>query len=123
MRSNSALHEDGPPGVFVAAGPLVAPPAAPPPLAQLTRAGIDTVGSVLDITPTILHLLAIPVGRDMDGHVLRRGLVDRARESAPQFVETHDTPEFLAARSLGGEMSEPDVEQRLEQLRGLGYID
>lgn len=123
MRSNSALHEDAPAGVFLAAGPLVAPPPAPPALAELTRARIDTVGSVLDITPTILHLMALPVGRDMEGRVLRNGFTGPTNAADPVFVETHDSAGFLAARGLEGVVDEPGVEQRLEQLRGLGYID
>jgi len=50
----SGTHERGPDGFLLAYGPAVAP-------------GRPTRASVLDITPTLLYYLGLPVARDMDG--------------------------------------------------------
>jgi hypothetical protein len=50
----SGTHEKGPDGFLLAYGSMVRP-------GSLARA------SVLDLTPTILYYLGLPVGRDMDG--------------------------------------------------------
>lgn len=119
---NSAEHQDAPPGVFVAAGP----PIAPKPSLRgrpLERRDLSTVGSVYDLTPTILGMLRIPLGRDFDGELLVRIFTDEARiREQPRPVPTHDTPEFLASRGSQQRLDRDD-EQRREQLRSLGYID
>lgn len=50
----SGTHERAPDGFLLAFGPPVAP-------------GRPSRASVVDITPTILYFLGLPVGRDMDG--------------------------------------------------------
>ena len=50
----SGTHERAPDGFILAFGPPVA-------------AGRPPRASVVDITPTILYFLGLPVGRDMDG--------------------------------------------------------
>ncbi|MEX0777947.1 MAG: alkaline phosphatase family protein [Phycisphaeraceae bacterium] len=77
--------------------------------------------SVLDITPTILALLGLPVGADMDGRVLRQA-----------FEEPPRTQQVLSWDAIGGEagMHPPGTEQddqasqaAIQQLVALGYID
>jgi len=84
---------------------------------------LATLGSVLDITPTVLALAHIPVGEDMDGTVLegvlRKGLFD---EEPPATVASHDTPQWLEDRPRQMLSTEAE-EERLEQLRALGYIE
>ena len=53
----SGTHERAPDGFVLAFGPPVAPRA----LAAGARA------SVVDVAPTLLYFLGLPVGRDMDG--------------------------------------------------------
>jgi hypothetical protein len=53
----SGTHERAPDGFVLAFGPPVAPRA----LAEAARA------SVVDVAPTLLYFLGLPVGRDMDG--------------------------------------------------------
>jgi hypothetical protein len=59
----------------------------------------------------------------MSGHVLENVVDPAFLASHPvTFVETHDDPQWLAGR--GGEGPEsPGLEERIEQLRSLGYID
>ena len=129
---NSGHHVDAPPGVFVAAGPLIRVPAlalgseSRDSSSPLDRDRLPRIGSVLDITPTILTMLGIPVGLDMDGVVLRNPLADEVRMAPqPPAVATHDTPEFRAARGARAlpRRRDPSEQERLEQLRSLGYLE
>ena len=52
----SGTHEGAPDGFMLAYGTAVAP-------------GRKKVASVLDVAPTVLYYLGMPVGRDMDGYV------------------------------------------------------
>ena len=66
--------------------------------------------------------MGIPVGEDMDGGVLDQILTDKARRvRRPPAVATHDTREFLMSRGRSGP-AHPGEEERLRQLRSLGYI-
>lgn len=117
---NSAEHQDAPPGVLIAAGPGIRPrePAMSP--ARLERRDLTTLGNVLDVTPTLLTLLGIPAGEDMDGSVLNGILRENHRD--PQVrVATHDTPVFLTSRPRVPAPASHERE-RLEQLRSLGYL-
>ena len=84
---------------------------------------LPTLGSVLDITPTILALARLPVGEDMDGTVLvdvvREGLFEEAPTAT---VASHDTREWLENRPQQMLSTEAE-EERLEQLRALGYLE
>jgi hypothetical protein len=120
---DSGGHGSGPPGVIVAAGPVVRRATPPRPIGQLTRADLPRVGDVTDITPTILALRGVPIGCDMAGTILEGILKPGVLEALdPSFVATHDTPEWLASRG-GGDVARPGEEERIEQLRALGYLD
>ena len=76
--------------------------------------------SILDIAPTVLHLFGLPVGRDMDGHVLTTAL-----ESAGA-VETIASWEDIAGRS-GQHPDEARFDpvaanEAIKQLIDLGYV-
>jgi hypothetical protein len=89
-RHLSGDHQDGAPGVLIAAGPDVR--------AQggierwLSTGKLATVGLVTDVAPTVLGLLGIPPGQDMVGRVLGSLLTPEAREAvkALGLVESHD---------------------------------
>ncbi len=123
-KAGSALHEEGQPGVIVAAGPMI--DAGPPGVSieTLTLATLETIGSVFDITPTILFLEGIPVGEDMDGVILPGARRGAATPDDAAELETHDTGEYLALRREARDSAaKPWEEERLDQLRSLGYID
>lgn len=115
-------HDDGPPALIVAAGPNVRRMRGPAP-ERLTRSRLQVLGSTLDLTPTLLTLFEIPVGLDMDGQVMESLLQPSVPERArPVPVATHDTPEWLRARGAAAGRPAAADEERLEQLRSLGYI-
>ena len=71
-------HERGPDGFLIAYGGPVQP-------TRLTR------GSIVDVTPTVLYFLGLPVGRDMDGFA-RTDLFTPAftAERPIAFIATHN---------------------------------
>jgi hypothetical protein len=119
----SGGHNDAPPGVFLAAGARIAARAADAPAPEtLARADLPRLGSVLDVLPTLLALLEVPVGEDMPGAPMT-AVLDAAWFAAhpPGKVATHDDDLWREAHArLKAESV--DLDERLEQLRALGYI-
>ena len=73
----------------------------------------------MDVAPTILHLLGLPVPQGMDGRVLTDALQSDFLESAP--VRFEDVP--LEVDPSKYEMTEKEAEEVKKMLKGLGYID
>jgi hypothetical protein len=83
---------------------------------------LRSLGSVKDIAVTVLALLRIPVGLDMEGRVLTELIADTFDiDNQPNPVDTHDTEEFRANRPKFEPRAARDRERR-RQLRALGYI-
>ena len=71
-------HEGAPDGFLLAFGRDVAH-------AELPR------GSIVDLAPTVLYYLGLPVGRDMDGYVRTDLFVPAYRRQHPvTFISTHE---------------------------------
>jgi hypothetical protein len=117
----SGGHGDGPPGVLVVAGPSIRRSTLADRVRDLSRTDLPQLGDVVDVAPTILTLRGVPVGRDMDGAVIE-SLWPTDSPPAPTFVETHDTEEWLAAQRRRRHQLRPGEEERLDQLRSLGYV-
>ena len=75
--------------------------------------------SVLDISPTVLYVLGLPVGRDMDGTVLVDAFEERVARSHPiQFIDSHD-----AGQPPRDRPDEREVDSELiRRLQMLGYL-
>ncbi len=119
----SAAHEDGPPGILIAAGKYIrATNALDAPPGSASPSDLPTLGSVLDLAPTILALKGLPLGQDMDGTILDEVLAEGFLNAhPPAYVPTHDTAEWIASRP--DRLLTPEAEkERLDQLRALGYI-
>lgn len=81
------------------------------------RQGLEVEGvRLVDLAPTILYMLGLPVPRDYDGKVLGSIFKDFSKE--PDYV---DDGEWGAEG--GGIYTKEEEEQVLETLRGLGYIE
>lgn len=118
----SGAHGDAPPAFFVSAGPMIRhtlPERSPE---TLVRSDLQVLGSILDIMPTLLLIEHIPAGLDMDGRAIGSIFDDSMRPSPLPAITTHDTEQWM--RSRPGLRPGEDVDpERLEQLRGLGYIN
>ncbi|MEM7791619.1 MAG: tetratricopeptide repeat protein [Verrucomicrobiota bacterium] len=86
-------------------------------------AGIEATDEIygaglLDITPTILRLFDLPIGKDMEGRVLLEALTEKsAIESIPSWEKTPAKPKRR------GSLSPEESEALLEQFVALGYIN
>ena len=95
------------PGIAVMAGPGIRP------------ASLDGA-KIVDMAPTILHLMDLPVPQEMDGRVWTEGLTPELLVQRPVRVEdaAGDEPS-LSDETAYSEEEQKDIE---EQLRGLGYM-
>jgi predicted AlkP superfamily phosphohydrolase/phosphomutase/tetratricopeptide (TPR) repeat protein len=102
--------EHSPFGVFVMAGP------------GIKNDGRQISGlSVLDITPTLLHHMELPVGKDMEGKVLN-ACFEEAREV--NWIESWE--QVPGDTGMHDEILREDpwaAQEALQQLVDLGYID
>ena len=115
-------HTMAPPAFFVAAGSGIRKMSNTDP-SKLKRSDLQRIGSIMDITPTLLELANIPLGLDMQGRVLKQLIEPSylARKRA-EPVPTHDTTQWKASRPRLKPGNDIDPE-RLEQLRALGYVN
>jgi predicted AlkP superfamily phosphohydrolase/phosphomutase len=94
-------------GIFIAWGP------------DMTPNGRLNDAALIDVAPTVLHLLGQPIPQEMDGHVLSQAL----RPEALTGLRTISLAE-LGFDSVGAEVSFTDAEADYvrERLAGLGYL-
>ncbi len=96
-------------GVFAAAGPDIQP------LGRFEGARI------IDVAPTVLYALGLPIPDDMDGRPLLEIFSDEYRAAHPvRFVPAAD--EAAAPPPPGPAYDEEDQEEMERRLKGLGYV-
>ena len=91
-------------GIFMAKGPTVVP-----------GQHLSSKASIMDIAPTTLALLGVPIPRDMDGRVLEEAF---QTDALPPITYT-DTGEQTAS-DIG--LSADEEEMVRTHLEGLGYL-
>ena len=74
--------------------------------------------SIYDITPTILWALDLPVGADMPGRILKEAFIEPRIDQDSMIISSW-TGALKRADNI--QVSRPD-EERLNQLRALGYV-
>lgn len=102
-------YEHSPYGIFLLKGP------------GIKKAEVIYGASLLDVTPTILACLDLPVGADMDGKVLTQVF-----ENVPdiQTIESWEQIHGESGMHTTAEIKDEDSTARmLEQLVALGYIE
>jgi len=105
MQEITGTHDAHTRGFFIAAGPDIDP-----------AAEIDTVHA-LDITPTLLYAMSLPIAQDFDGRPQLDLFRDEFRRQHPvQTIPTWGTLE-------PGDATTSSVDQELlDELRALGYL-
>ncbi len=83
---------------------------------------VEELGTVFDVTPTLLYLLDIPIGRDMRlGKVMSKVVSpDLLAVREVKKVETHDTDFRLPTYSKSSQEGDRAF---IEKFEALGYID
>ena len=100
IRGDSGCHRRH--GIFIARGPEV-------------EQGTTIDGArILDLAPTILHLMGLPVPEDMDGHVLAEAL------STSRPVEYRSASQ--SGPDAAGGLSAEETAEVEDRLRSLGYL-
>ena len=79
--------------------------------------------TLLDIAPTVLSLLGLPVARDMDGRVLSEVLTSPDEVSFIESWETREGDHPNGMHPDNARMSVEDSQAILDQFVALGYID
>jgi arylsulfatase A-like enzyme len=95
-------------GVFIASGPA------------FRNGGYYEGATILDIAPTALAVMGLPVAEDMDGRVLEEIIRDDHLKTHP--VSSIPSYESVVGRRRGEIGSAMDESIR-DQLRSLGYIE
>ncbi len=102
-------YEHSPQGIFMLKGP------------GIKKDELLYGANLLDVTPTILSCLGLPVGEDMDGKVLTQIF---EKETEPQTIESWEKVEGECGMHPDGTGEDEDANTRaLDQLVELGYIE
>ena len=96
-----AIGTHNPSGIYLVSGPGITPKAGLPKFIE-------------DVTPTILYLLGLPAGQDMDGRLFSE--VGEMIGRAPTTIPSYETGDRDAT-------DEPVDSDTWESLKGLGYVD
>ena len=81
---------------------------------------IDTA-HVVDVLPTLLYLMGLPLGKDMEGEVLFQALEKKDRWK-PAYIASYDT-KFPVKNESGRMIGDPERDRALvNKLKSLGYI-
>jgi predicted AlkP superfamily phosphohydrolase/phosphomutase len=90
-------------GIFLAMGP------------GISKGTVLEGARLIDVPPTILHAMELPVPSDMDGQVLTEAFAEKDRE-----VESVDL--VLSRQSAESFLSEDEEQQIKDKLKGWGYL-
>ena len=80
--------------------------------------GVSATGRVIDIAPTVLHLLGLPLSRELPGEPIRTLVLGWSRGEGARYVTTYGRPRADPAPRQG----KPLDQEAIDRLRSLGYI-
>ena len=97
-----------PEGIVVFSGP------------HIRKGGVVQGARIIDLAPTILHLMGLPVPEDMDGRTLAEIFEDQFLKKHP--IAYSDAISESAQRQKGAPYSEEEARVIEKRLRDLGYL-
>ncbi|MGC9328593.1 MAG: alkaline phosphatase family protein, partial [Candidatus Hinthialibacter sp.] len=102
-RTFSGTHD--PEGIIVLHGP------------SIRSGGIIEKADLLDIAPTLLYLLDLPISRELPGRILSEAITkEYLNQHEPKYIESYGAPPTMPEDSTGM------PEALMEQLRSLNYV-
>ncbi len=104
----SGSHDFSRNGIFIVYGPNIKEDV------KIEGAGI------VDVAPTILHMMGVPIPADMDGRVLKEIFKEGTDPAVRAVTYQKRKPEIARERMV---WSKEDEERVKERLRKLGYLD
>ena len=104
----SGKHERD--GVLVVKGPPI-------------KAGVEVGAQIVDVCPTVLHLMDVPVPNDLDGQALWEIFTPTFRAARPAPTAVSVLPGRTPDAGRSGQYTAEERRQVEERLRRLGYID
>lgn len=103
LRAFSGTHD--PSGIVLVKGPMIRPDST------LEKANL------LDLAPTMLYLLDLPISRELPGRILSDAISDRSlQKQVAKYVDTYGEPPKLPEESIAM------PESLMEHLRSLDYV-
>lgn len=97
-------------GIFLAKGP------------GLKKGHVLSGAEILDLAPTILYLLDLPIPEDMDGKVLKDAVAPDYGEQRPvRFVPA--TERMIPSGESSRDWNQAEEQDVKDSLKGLGYLD
>ncbi|MEJ5166856.1 MAG: alkaline phosphatase family protein, partial [Thermoanaerobaculia bacterium] len=84
------------------------------------KKGKGEMVSIKDIAPTLLYLQGLPVPEDMEGKVLKDALSEIIKKRKIEYIKTYEAGKERP--EIGLKQSIEEVEERLKELKALGYI-
>lgn len=95
-------------GIFIAKGP------------HLRKSlKIETIPEIIDVAPTILYLMGLPILAQMDGKVIEKAIESEWLKGNPLLISEEDA--FVEPREISALTQEEEAETK-EKLRALGYF-
>lgn len=83
------------------------------------KAGVEiTDASLIDLAPTILHLMSLPVPESMDGKIIKEAIT---ADFQPDLAEA-DSDWNLSDNGRGNGLTDEEKQIVADRLRGLGYV-
>jgi predicted AlkP superfamily phosphohydrolase/phosphomutase len=82
--------------------------------------GLVLEANIVDVAPTILYAMDLPIPEDMDGRVLQEAFTPEYRQSHP--IRREESGAVKPTAGPAAAYSEEEEEQMLRRLRDLGYL-
>lgn len=108
LSGHHVSHRSTQRGIFIANGPEIN-----------NKTGLGET-RMMDIAPTILYLLGLPLPAKMEGTIIKE-LIDKSFLDSNSEIRTEDADGFHVAREKIS-LSEKEEDEIKEQLKGLGYL-
>jgi predicted AlkP superfamily phosphohydrolase/phosphomutase len=75
--------------------------------------------NIIDVVPTILYDLNLPIPDDIDGKIIEKAFLDTYKINLPRYITAEKKPEKTTMNGL----SKEDEESMKKALKGLGYLN